>query len=444
MKEEAGVKLSQTLYARAEKIWPRYLCHPFVTQMADGTLPPEKFRYYMLQDYLYLKDYVKIFAAIIQKADDFEQIRFLSGELADTIGETFRTHIPYMKRLGITEEEIHSARPHMDNNAYTHYMLWEAQTGDVLTGLVTLLNCSWSYAYVAEKIVERCPDALRDKRYGSWFAGYVSESYRRTNQMLIDRIDALSGSIDDKTTAHLCEIFEKCCLFDLRFWDMVYAMVATESSPFDTEVSTCKTSVSQRKQIIAIANSHISGRKLGAPLTNMSLSILRDKSYERMDYHLHYYSINVNGKDLRSSTFFIKDSGELIGLLCINFDDSRYRDVCDRILSLCHPDLFVTDVLAQPLPENEDGVSARSSPEKFRNSADAVALDAINRELERMGVTPEQLTPEKRLQVIAALESGGLFLLKGAVKSAAASLHCSPASVYRYITQIKNSDNGQI
>ena len=44
MKEEAGVKLSQTLYARAEKIWPRYLCHPFVTQMADGTLPPEKFR----------------------------------------------------------------------------------------------------------------------------------------------------------------------------------------------------------------------------------------------------------------------------------------------------------------------------------------------------------------------------------------------------------------
>ena len=103
MKEEDGVKLSQTLYARAEKIWPRYLCHPFVTQMAEGTLPPEKFRYYMLQDYLYLKDYVKIFAAIIQKADDFEQIRFLSGELADTIGETFRTHIPYMKRLGITE-----------------------------------------------------------------------------------------------------------------------------------------------------------------------------------------------------------------------------------------------------------------------------------------------------------------------------------------------------
>ena len=220
--------------------------------------------------------------------------------------------------------------------------------------------------------------------------------------------------------------------------------MATESSPFDTEVSTRKTSVSQRKQIIAIANSHISGRKLGAPLTNMSLSILRDKSYEHTDYHLHYYSINVNGKDLRSSTFFIKDNGKLIGLLCINFGDSRCQNICDRILSLCHPDLFVTDVLPQAGATWDEALEDCPAAEKFCNSADAVAVDAINWELERMGVTPKQLTPEKRLQVIAALEAGGLFLLKGAVKSAAASLHCSPASVYRYITQIKNSDSGQI
>ena len=96
------------------------------------------------------------------------------------------------------------------------------------------------------------------------------------------------------------------------------------------------------RSIIAIANNYISGREVGAPLTNMALSSLRDKSYERMDYHLHYYSINVNGKDLRSSTFFIKNSGKLIGLLCINFDDSRYRAISDHILKLCHPDLSAT------------------------------------------------------------------------------------------------------
>ena len=40
------------------------------------------------------------------------------------------------------------------------------------------------------------------------------------------------------------------------------------------------------RSIIAIANNYISGREVGAPLTNMALSSLRDKSYERMDYHL--------------------------------------------------------------------------------------------------------------------------------------------------------------
>ena len=98
------------------------------------------------------------------------------------------------------------------------------KAGDVLTGLVTLLNCSWSYAYIAEQMVERCPSALHDENYGAWFAGYVSEEYRQTNQALIDRIDALAEVIDEKKAQRLCEIFENCCLFDLRFWDMVYTM----------------------------------------------------------------------------------------------------------------------------------------------------------------------------------------------------------------------------
>ena len=73
----------------------------------------------------------------------------------------------------------------------------------------------------------RYPDALQNEHYGAWFAGYVSEEYRQTNQALIDRIDALGADIDEQTTQHLREIFQTCCLFDLRFWDMVYAMGGT-------------------------------------------------------------------------------------------------------------------------------------------------------------------------------------------------------------------------
>ena len=132
---------------------------------------------------------------------------------------------------------------------------------------------------------------------------------------------------------------------------------------------------------------------------------------------------------------------QLIGMLCINFDDSRYRAVSNQIMGLCHPDIFVEDVV-NPVPQDSASVtlSTRPVPEKFRNSTEAVATDAINRELEHLGVTAERLTSDERLKIIAALESNGIFLLKGAVKDVAAGLHCSQASVYRYLSQLKSTD----
>ena len=67
--------------------------------------------------------------------------------------------------------------------------------------------------------------------------------------------------------------------------------------------------------------------------------------------------------------------------------------------------------------------------------------DAVGRELIRLGVTADRLTPDERMQIIASLETGGIFLLKGAVKDVADALHCSQASVYRYLSQIKKDDS---
>ena len=75
--------------------------------------------------------------------------------------------------------------------------------------------------------------------------------------------------------------------------------------------------------------------------------------------------------------------------------------------------------------------------ERFHNSIRGVASDAVDRELQQMGLTANRLTPEERLGIIADLEPQGVFLLKGAVKDVADALHCSQASVYRYLSQIK-------
>ena len=191
------------------------------------------------------------------------------------------------------------------------------------------------------------------------------------------------------------------------------------------------------RSIVAIANNHISGRDVGAPLTNVALRILRDKSYEKQDYILHYLGVSSTGKTLRSSTMFIKKDGKLVGMLCINFDDSRYQAVSDALLRLCHPDQFVDTNF-----QVDADAAQRSDPaERFPTSIHGVAADAVLRELERRGITASRLNAEERIQIISALDEAGIFLLKGAVKDVADALECSQASIYRYLTLIRKDES---
>lgn len=190
----------------------------------------------------------------------------------------------------------------------------------------------------------------------------------------------------------------------------------------------------KRPSLAAIANGHISGRSLGAPLTNMALQIIADRTYENQDFRLNYRGTSASGKALRCSTFFIKDEhGQLMGLLCINFDDSRFSELSERIFTLCHPDDFVRrNISISSLPPTLEN----SSQETFYNSIAAAIEDALLSVLQSSELPPERLTQNEKMQVVELLEQRGIFLLKGAVIEVAEKLACSPASIYRYLSKL--------
>lgn len=136
-------------------------------------------------------------------------------------------------------------------------------------------------------------------------------------------------------------------------------------------------------------------------------------------------------------------------MLCINFDDSRYQALNQQILQLCHPNSFVETSFQFDEGRVADVRQTSPAAERFHNSIRGVASDAVDRELQQMGLTANRLTPEERLGIIADLEPQGVFLLKGAVKEVADALACSQATVYRCLAQVRrepadtaNSDAG--
>ncbi len=190
----------------------------------------------------------------------------------------------------------------------------------------------------------------------------------------------------------------------------------------------------QEHSIIAIANNQVSGRDIGAPLTSIERKLLEEKRYEGRDYILHYRGMADNGKMLRSSTLFIREDGELAGMLCVNFDDSRYHAITEDILRLCHPDNFVE---TRFLVDSDRMAAAEEAPGAPRSAASGGAGDIARQRLAKLGIPAEELTQEDRMDIIAHLEENGSFLIKGAVKEVSEILACSQATVYRGIKQLR-------
>ena len=219
----SGLSVSARLRQAADPVWEQCLHHPFVTGIGDGTLDVEKSRHFMLQDYLYLFDYARVFALGVVKARDPELMRTFSQNVDAILNGEMNIHRAYMQRLGITEEQVLAVKPALDNLSYTNYMLSVAHTGGPMEIVASILACSWSYAEIGQTLAQ-IPGAADHPFYGEWIQGYASEDYTATNQALIELMDELAAGATEDQIAHLTDIFVNCSRYELGFWDMAWEL----------------------------------------------------------------------------------------------------------------------------------------------------------------------------------------------------------------------------
>ena len=218
--------VSQRLYEAARPVWQACRAHPFVAGIGDGTLDGEKFRYFLLQDYLYLFDYARVFALGVVKARDPELMRAFSANVDAILGGEMKIHRAYMARLGVTEEQVLAVTPALANLSYTRYMLSAAFAGGPAEILAAILSCSWSYAEIGAELARENPACLEDPFYGEWVRGYAGEEYQRTNQALIGLTDRVTEGCPEEQYRRLEEIFVACSRYELGFWDMAWRLEA--------------------------------------------------------------------------------------------------------------------------------------------------------------------------------------------------------------------------
>ena len=183
--------------------------------------------------------------------------------------------------------------------------------------------------------------------------------------------------------------------------------------------------------IIAIANGHVSGRTIGAPITDFTLSILANEEWKEKDYVVNYEGKGAPDKRLRSSTYFIREEGKLVGQLCVNIDMTPYEQVMDRIRQLSGMGLMSDG--------GQSGIICSGPVENFSEDVigDMMKKAVITVVGSSEAKVRERLTQKEKIEIIGELNRAGLFQLKGAVGAVAEYLYCSEASVYRYQSKIQ-------
>lgn len=214
------MKFSERLYEKLQRIWRQNHNHPFVEGMGDGTLEKEKFRFYMIQDYLYLIDYAKLFAIGAMKATDVQTMGKFAALLDSTLNEEMSLHREYAKKFEISEKELEKAQPSPTTLAYTHYMLHVGQSGTLAELVAALLPCMWSYWEIGKELSEK-PGA-NNEFYREWIEMYSSEEFGELATWCINLFDSLTEDKSEAELEKLEEIFLNTTRFEYMFWDMAY------------------------------------------------------------------------------------------------------------------------------------------------------------------------------------------------------------------------------
>lgn len=171
--------------------------------------------------------------------------------------------------------------------------------------------------------------------------------------------------------------------------------------------------------VIAIYNGKHTGRKVGAPITDLALEML-DKIENDNQSSIVYFSQNKKGEPLKSTTIAIKgEDKRIIGLLCINmYLNTSFKEVIDSFM-----------------PKKE-------IKENYNQSVEDLISNAYKNEKQIVLEDESVLPSNKKKVIIERLYDKGIFQMKDAVLQIVKLSGLSKNTVYLHIRNHKNNLKG--
>ncbi len=174
------------------------------------------------------------------------------------------------------------------------------------------------------------------------------------------------------------------------------------------------------KSVVFIVNGHISGRKRGAPITDLALELNKrweGKEVSEIEPHV-YKNYNKKGQLMRSTTIPLSTGeSEIIGFLCIN-------------LNLEMP----LSSLGNFFSQQEEG-QASLMQESLFESKEELLNQMVRKTIEEIRGDATVSSQTKNKSIVLQLAKRGFFEVKGSVALLAEVLGVSTDTIYLHLRE---------
>jgi thiaminase/transcriptional activator TenA len=207
------------LWRSIESVYSAILVHPFVRGLTDGSLSRESFRFYAIQDALYLREFSRGLAIAAARAPQDDWIIMFAEHAAGALRVERVLHESFFKDFGLTPEDVAATPMAPTNAAYTSYLLAVAYGRPFAEAVAALLPCYWIYWEVG-KALERAgsPDPL----FARWIATYASEEFGGLVTAVLDAVNTLASRLRPGDLDAMRRHFVTTSRYEWMFWDMGY------------------------------------------------------------------------------------------------------------------------------------------------------------------------------------------------------------------------------
>ncbi|WP_104526157.1 TenA family protein [Blastococcus atacamensis] len=200
-----SVGLAARLWSGSTDLAAAALEHPFVTGLADGSLPRDRFAGYVAQDAFFLEAFARAYALGVAHSRDRATLDAFADLLAG-VREELRLHDGYAARWGV---DLSTVEPVPATLAYTEFLLATAALGDVGETCAAMTPCMRLYAHLGRSLVGRAAP-----EYAEWVDTYADPGFEELAGTLEALLDRLAADTPSATRAYRRAMQLEVAFFD--------------------------------------------------------------------------------------------------------------------------------------------------------------------------------------------------------------------------------------